>query len=149
MPYGIVRKPGVVKGLREADLRAFVHLDVLAIARVHLGDHRLVTHGRGVGGGPAERFGPIRGKSLSVLRVIAVREGVAHDGVGEAARVPCVREPQKGGLAARGIEDRLRHSGQYRSICALRSASAGVVASSFFRLRSWGSRTGVITIWAM
>ena len=71
-------------------------------------------------GGPAERFGPIRGKSLSVLRVIAVREGVAHDGVGEAARVPCVREPQKGGLAARGIEDRLRHSDQYRSICALR-----------------------------
>jgi hypothetical protein len=112
----VVWKPRVVDGLREADLRTFVHVDVLAFARVHLDDHRLVTHGRAVAGRPAERFRPIRGQSLSVLRVKAVREGVAHDGVGETPRVPCVREPQEGFVTARGVEDRLRHGAQYRSI---------------------------------
>src|SRR5437870_5147048 len=70
----------------------------------------LISHGLGVFWRSAERLGPVGGEPFRVLVMIAVRESVAHDRIGQAARVPRARQLKEGVPPACDLINRLRHS---------------------------------------
>lgn len=61
----------VGQGLVETGDRTTIHLGMLPVAGVHPKDVRLVTHRLGVSAGSPERFTPIRGKPLEMVRVLS------------------------------------------------------------------------------
>lgn len=79
----------------------------------HSNHTRLITHGFGVVRRSAERLGPVGSQALRVLWVIAVREGVAHNRIGQASRVPCSRQVQERLTAACRFVNGLRHRDQF------------------------------------
>ena len=72
----------------KAGYRTAVHLFVLAVSAVHLNHAGLVTIGIGKRGRSTDGLRPIGRKSLDVLRVEAMAEGMANDLVCHHSLVP-------------------------------------------------------------
>jgi hypothetical protein len=104
----VARKSGIVQGLREAGLRPLVHLPVLAVPGMHAHHAGLIAHGFRVVGRSAERLGPIGREAFGVLRMVAVRERVADDGISETSLVPRPGQVDEGLSSSRCFVDRLR-----------------------------------------
>ena len=102
--FGGEEEVGIIERLGKANLRPLVHFPVFAISCVYSDDVRFVAHGLCVVLRSTERFCPVGSEPLRVLGVIYARERVADDGVGQAARMPCVRQGEHGGLSASDIE---------------------------------------------
>ena len=96
----VIRDGGIIERLGKADLRPLVHFSMFAISCVYSDDVRFVAQGFGVVLRSAKRFCPVGSEPLRVLGVIYARERVAYDGVGQASRMPCVRQGEQGGLSA-------------------------------------------------
>src|SRR5690242_19998608 len=101
---GVVCESDVRQSLIEAINRPTIHFLVLPVAAMHPDDGRLVAVELGVGAGPAERFSPVGGKSLHMLRVEAVAEGVADHVVVHYPTVPGLGQTTKAFAAASRFE---------------------------------------------
>src|SRR5262249_28107883 len=105
----VVGEARIIKGLREADLRSLVHLLVLTVPGMDSNHTGLTAHGLGVFWRSAERLGPVGSQPFRVLGMIAVRESVAHDRVGQASGVPSARQVKKSLAPACDLVNRWCH----------------------------------------
>lgn len=79
---------GIVQRLIEASNRATVHVLVFPVPAMCSDNAALIAIAVGVGAGSAQGFTPVGGKSLDMLRVKAVAEGMGDDIVGHHPPVP-------------------------------------------------------------
>jgi len=86
--HGVVCQSDIGKRLIEANDCTPIHFFVLPVAAVHPHDHGLVAIELRVPAGTAKCLGPVSGKSLHMLRVEAVPEGMADDLIGHHSTVP-------------------------------------------------------------
>src|ERR1044071_10194112 len=98
---------GIVQGLIETGDRSLVHLLVRAVAAVNPDDGRLITVLVGVRCWSTECLGPVRSKTLGVLGVKSVAEGMTNYFIFQHPRVPCVGQPQYPVETTRSFIDRL------------------------------------------
>src|SRR5262245_10259883 len=85
----------------------------VAVAGMHLDHARVAAALARVARWPAQRFGPVRGQALHVLRVLTgVRERMVEFGILQAALVVSRREAEERFLASGELVQRRPHGGK-------------------------------------
>jgi hypothetical protein len=95
----------VNQSLVEANDGAAIHFIVLPIAAVNLDDGGFVTIEIGIHAGSTECLGPIRGKTLDMLRMETVAERMADYFVRHHPTMPGTRKTAQAFDPARCLED--------------------------------------------